>query len=71
MEMEYFGGFGEWDIEVPYLYGVFTATWKWNEAGNGSVGRCSEPWCPKISNYYEIDEIWQETTCIFRVRVTG
>lgn len=57
-EMEFFGGFGEWDIEVPYLYGVFTSTWKWNEAGNGSVGRCSEPWYPKISNYYELDEIW-------------
>jgi YD repeat-containing protein len=57
-EMEFFGGFGEWDIEVPYIYGVFTATWKWNEAGNGSVGRCSEPWYPKISDYYDLDEIW-------------
>ncbi len=57
-EMEFFGGFGEWDIEVPYLYGVFTATWKWNDSGNGSVGRCSDPWYPKISDYYDLDEIW-------------
>lgn len=57
-EMEFFGGFGEWDIEVPYLYGVFTATWKWNESGNGSVGRCSDPWYPKISDYYDLSEIW-------------
>lgn len=30
-EMEFFGGFGEWDLDVPYLFGVFTAAWKWNE----------------------------------------
>lgn len=57
-EMEFFGGFGEWDLEVPYLYGVFTSIWKWNEAGNGSTGRCSEPWYPKVGTFYNLDEIW-------------
>lgn len=57
-EMEFFGGFGEWDLDVPYLFGVFTAAWKWNEGGNGATGRCSEPWYPRTGTFYDLDEIW-------------
>jgi hypothetical protein len=30
-ELSYLGGFGIWDIDVPYMYGVFDLTFKWNQ----------------------------------------
>jgi YD repeat-containing protein len=57
-EMEFFSGFGEWDLDVPYLYGVFTSAGKWNVSGNGATNRCSENWYPKAGTFYDLDEIW-------------
>ncbi len=57
-EMEFFGGFGEWDLDLPYMFGVFTTAWKWNEGGNGATRRCSEPWYPRSGTFYDLDEIW-------------
>lgn len=55
---ESIGGFGVWDIDVPYLYGVFDATYKWNQAGNGATARCSQYWYPKVHHSATVGEIW-------------
>lgn len=57
-EMERLGGFGSWDIDVPYLYGVFDSTYKWN-IGNGTVtARCSETFSPRVPSPFRVHEIW-------------
>lgn len=31
------GGFGSWDIDVPFIEGTFESINKWNTGGNGTV----------------------------------
>jgi RHS repeat-associated protein len=54
--MGYLGGFGQWDIEVPYMHGIFQDHIGWS---SNVGGRCSAGVEPRISSYwYELDEIW-------------
>ncbi|WP_147455579.1 hypothetical protein, partial [Solilutibacter pythonis] len=55
---ENIGGFGVWDIDIPYLYGVFDSSYKWNQAGNGATARCSQLWFPKVHFNANVVEIW-------------
>src|SRR5688572_27498669 len=41
------GGFGAWDIDVPYVYGTFPANTQWNEGSRPTDNRCSNNWLPK------------------------
>jgi hypothetical protein len=55
------GGFGAWDLEVPYMHGVFPATYKWNTAGNGATDRCSQPFYPRVDAPFYEHEVWSGT----------
>ncbi|MEL1264111.1 RHS repeat protein [Pseudoxanthomonas putridarboris] len=57
-EVEPLGGFGNWDIDVPYLHGTFDAAYKWNTSSSGSTARCSSLWYPRTSTPFEITDIW-------------
>lgn len=42
--VEPFGGFGAWDVDVPYISGVFDGEYKWQLGANGAANagrRCS------------------------------
>jgi len=52
------GGFGSWDIEVPYLHGTFDATSKWNVSSNGSTQRCSAAFFAKVPGAVSPYEVW-------------
>lgn len=54
-----FGGFGNWDIDVPYISGVFDGTVGWG--GRGSIpsqDRCSTFFKPSPLATIGVDEIW-------------
>lgn len=57
-EVEPLGGFGVWELDVPYLYGTFASAYKWTTSANGVVGRCSENWLPKVNPPFTLKEIW-------------
>lgn len=52
------GGFGSWDVEVPYLHGTFEAGSKWNVGGNGATRRCSQLFAPASPTRVNLYEIW-------------
>jgi len=52
------GGFGSWDVEVPYLHGTFEASSKWNVGGNGATQRCSQLFAPASPSRVNLYEIW-------------
>lgn len=53
-----YGGIGNWDVEVPYIYGTFDADKKWNKTLSGYTGRCSTPFVPDVVTGFEATEIW-------------
>ncbi|ALN88559.1 RHS Repeat family protein [Lysobacter capsici] len=53
------GGFGAWDIDVPYVYGTFPANTQWNEGSRPTDNRCSNNWLPKIPFNHRLRDIWQ------------
>lgn len=55
------GGFGAWDIEVPYITGVFPAGGKWNISGMVSLPRCSAPFFPDVNAPFYLNEVWTGT----------
>lgn len=52
------GGFGSWDIDVPFIEGTFESTNKWNTGGNGATQRCGQPFYPKIPSIANLYEAW-------------
>ncbi|WP_408951636.1 RHS repeat domain-containing protein [Lysobacter sp. Hz 25] len=60
-ETEVLGGFGAWDIDVPYMYGVFPAGSKWNVSGTGTTQRCSQVWYPDVGAPFSTADIWSGT----------
>ena len=60
-QVEPLGGFGNWEIDVPYLHGTFDGMYKWNTASNGSSSRCSTLWYPRTNIPFEIADIWSGT----------
>jgi YD repeat-containing protein len=57
-EVERLGGFGSWDIDVPYLYGVFDSAYKWNIGYGSATARCSQTFSPAVSSPFRLHEIW-------------
>lgn len=53
------GGFGAWDIDVPYVYGTFPASTQWNEGSRPADNRCSDNWLPKVPFNHRLRDIWQ------------
>lgn len=52
------GGFGSWDVEVPYLHGTFDASSKWNTSSNGGTQRCSAAFFAKVPANISPYEVW-------------
>jgi len=52
------GGFGDWDIDVPYIHGTFDSQYKWNSGSGDLTNRCSQPWYPRTVLPFRIEDIW-------------
>lgn len=61
-DREPLGGFGMWDVDVPYLQGTFEATYKWNTGGNGATQRCGQPFYPRVPDTINLYEVWSGNT---------
>lgn len=46
-DVQNLGGFGIWDIDVPYIHGTFDGAYKWNQGVGGVTNRCSGNWGPR------------------------
>lgn len=54
-----FGGVGNWDIDVPYISGVFDANYRWNTIeGVGYKPRCSTRFFPSVRSQFRLRDIW-------------
>lgn len=60
--MNSLAGFGNWDVDVPYITGIFASIPGWTVAASGSPNRfkrCSLATAPYIGNAnFEVDEVW-------------
>ena len=62
------GGFGTWDIDVPYIHGMFDASYGWRTGiGAGDVNRCSGPALPRITSPFEVNEVFSG----YHLRIPG
>ncbi|MCF7223231.1 RHS repeat domain-containing protein [Marilutibacter chinensis] len=50
------GGAGGWDVEVPYISGMFSPVSGWSDQ------RCSVSMMPTVTNGFSVNEIWQGNT---------
>lgn len=68
-DIEPLGGFGVWDIDVPYIYGMFDAAYGWStgSTGQGSTQRCSGPVIPRVTDPFDVKDAWSG----YRLRVPG
>ena len=62
MPPQRYAGAGDWDIDVPYISGVFDSAYGWNTGAAGSTGRCSTLFYPKSLPPSRIEEIWSGYT---------
>ncbi|HEY0179657.1 MAG TPA: hypothetical protein VGC30_08495, partial [Dokdonella sp.] len=57
------GGAGDWDVDVPYISGVFDLQFKWDIPGDGSsnspVPRCSVGiGYPRVTAGFSVHDVW-------------
>lgn len=52
------GGFGGWDIDVPYVYGTFDMSYGWRTGSNAQTNRCSGAALPRVTSPFEVNEVW-------------
>lgn len=53
-----YAGIGDWDIDVPYITGVFDSAYGWNSSSGGQAPRCSTNFYPKTDPPFDIQDIW-------------
>ena len=53
-----FVGFGVWELDVPYLSGVFDGGFKWDAGSLGGNDRCTRMWYPQTVSGLDIADIW-------------
>lgn len=55
-----YGGMANWDIEVPYVYGIFDSNFRWNIPLGATTQqpRCSQYFPPRVSGGMDPTEIW-------------
>jgi RHS repeat-associated protein len=54
-----YGGAGNWDVDVPYIAGVFDSGYKWDRPNGvpGQQGRCSTVFTPGTQPGYSQDDV--------------
>ena len=59
-KQEYFAGFGEWEVDIPHLYGTFDGNYKWTVESSTPNNRCSSgAGIPRISNSsFQTTKVW-------------
>lgn len=57
-QVENLGGFGAWDIDVPYVYGMFPGGTQWIEPSRAGEERCSGTWLPKVPVNQRLSDVW-------------
>lgn len=55
----YLGGFGEWDIDLPYLKGTFAQSTGWQVSGSSPNSRCSVTNPPSYVGNFDFYDYWQ------------
>ncbi|MBA8682412.1 RHS repeat domain-containing protein [Stenotrophomonas tumulicola] len=59
MAPQIFGGAGDWNIDVPYISGVFDGAYGWNVGSAGlRTARCSDIFYPHTLPPHRVDDIW-------------
>ena len=59
-EGNHLGGFGEWDLDIPHLSGVFADTaGGWQVPGPSPNQRCSVTSAPKNAGMFAAEDYWQ------------
>lgn len=57
--IESFGGFGNWDVDVPSISGVFDAWYGWDKGSLGvATPRCSAPFMPATSAPLRLKDVF-------------
>ena len=59
---EIYGGAGDWNIDVPFISGVFDADYGWIRRGPTKVPRCSANFIPYTEAPFNISDIWSGYT---------
>jgi len=57
-----YGGVGDWNIDVPYISGVFDSAYGWNVTAGGQKPRCSTIFYPSTIPPHRIEDIWSGYT---------
>lgn len=57
-----YGGIGDWNIDVPFISGVFDSNYGWIYRGSRKVQRCSENFIPYTPPPFRIEDIWSGYT---------
>lgn len=57
--IEPFGGFGNWEVDVPHISGVFDAWYGWDKGSLGTpVARCSSSFMPATSAPLRLKDVF-------------
>lgn len=51
-------GFGEWELDVPYLHGVYAHGNGWVAGAANSTNRCSTTQAPPTTSGFTAEEVW-------------
>ncbi len=57
-----YGGAGDWNIDVPFISGVFDSQYGWTYRGSRKVPRCSANFLPYTPPPFRIEDIWSGYT---------
>ncbi|HJW46961.1 MAG TPA: wall associated protein, partial [Lysobacter sp.] len=52
------GGAGNWDVDVPYISGMFSSQYGWGSTTT-STQRCSAMYSPSIGSAFNLLDVWQ------------
>lgn len=55
---DHFGGFAEWDLDIPHLSGTFAASTGWQVSGSSPNQRCSTTNAPPALTYFPAYHYW-------------
>jgi YD repeat-containing protein len=59
-DSEVLGGFGSWDLDVPYIHGTFIDGWGPTEGGTGRCSQFGRP-LPPEGSIFDVSDFWSGT----------